>query len=147
LRKIPHILLFIIIMLLIGSIGLFLKQSLSQPEDRKIEVIARKFSFTPNRITVNRGDRLTIRLISQDVHHGMYIDGYELNTTAYPGSDGNISFHADRGGNYVFRCSVTCGELHPYMVGNLSVRPNTWFFVLLWSCLGLAAFVVRRVMP
>ncbi len=106
------------------------------------EIHAKKFSFTPNVITVNRGDTVRIRLLSEDVVHGIYIDGYDVHTSAYPGNDGSIRFVADKPGRFIFRCSITCGEFHPYMVGHLRVTPNTPYYVILATVLVAALFAV-----
>ncbi|MGB3701702.1 MAG: hypothetical protein WA997_10560, partial [Anaerolineales bacterium] len=45
-----------------------------------------------------------------------------------------ISFIADQSGSFRFRCSVTCGDLHPFMIGKLHVGTN----LLLWRGVGLA---------
>lgn len=111
-------------------------------EERLLEIRAKKFSYTPNIIKVNKGDVVKIRLISEDVHHGFYLDGYGVRTSAHPGQDGNLKFVADRTGRFSFRCSVTCGEFHPYMVGYLVVGPNSRFlvFVFLTIALGIVSF-------
>ncbi|MDP7491918.1 MAG: cupredoxin domain-containing protein [Candidatus Undinarchaeales archaeon] len=96
-------------------------------EERYIEVSGKTFSYTPGVIKVNEGDVVTIRLTSEDVHHGLFLDGYEVQTKAHPGQDGVITFVADKPGRFTFRCSVTCGEFHPYMVGHLYVEPNSPF--------------------
>ena len=106
-------------------------------EERLIEVKARKFSYTPNIIRVNKGDTVRIRLISEDVHHGMFIDGYGIKTSAHPGQDGSLKFVADKKGRFTFRCSVTCGEFHPYMTGYLVVEPNSRFFIYTLVTLGI----------
>ena len=98
-------------------------------EEKFFEIKAKKFSYTPNIIKVNKGDIVKIRLISEDVTHGLFIDGYGLNTSAHPGEDGNITFVADKTGRFSFRCSVTCGEFHPYMIGYLFVEPNSRFLI------------------
>lgn len=94
-------------------------------EEQFFEITAKKFSYTPETIRVKKGDSVTIRLMSEDVTHGLYLDGYGLETRAHPGQDGSISFVADKTGRFAFRCSVTCGEFHPYMVGFLVVDPNS----------------------
>ena len=103
-----------------------------------IELKAKKFSYTPYKITVNKGDEVTIRLLSEDVTHGFYLDGYGLQTKAHPGSVGVISFTADKTGRFTFRCSATCGEFHPYMVGVFIVRPNSTFLVFAAAILIIA---------
>lgn len=104
------------------------------PTDRHFRIEASSFQYTPEAITVNPGDHVTIDLAATDVVHGLYIDGYELNVTADPGQTASLSFVADRSGTFRFRCSVTCGALHPFMIGKLNVGSNE----LLWRGLGFA---------
>lgn len=110
--------------------------------ERAFELKARKFSYTPNIITVNKGDSVKIRLMSEDVHHGFFLDGYEVEMQAHPGQDGAVSFVADKPGRFNFRCSVTCGEFHPYMVGYFVVEPNSrlTFFIFLMIILAVLSF-------
>ena len=104
------------------------------PTDRHFRIEASSFQYTPEAITVNPGDHVTIDLAATDVVHGLYIDGYELNVTADPGQTASLSFVADRSGTFRFRCSVTCGALHPFMIVKLNVGSNE----LLWRGLGFA---------
>ena len=112
--------------------------SLSFAENKFFEVKAKKFSYTPNIIKVNKDDTVNIRLISEDVHHGFFLDGYELETSAYPGEEGSVKFVANKSGKFNFRCSVTCGEFHPYMIGYLIVGPNSRFFTFVGLTIVLA---------
>jgi heme/copper-type cytochrome/quinol oxidase subunit 2 len=107
---------------------------LSVPVDRLIRIDARSFEYTPGTIDVNPGDHVTLELVSHDVVHGLYIDGYDLNMTADPGQTARLSFVADRAGSFRFRCSTTCGVLHPFMIGKLNVGANDG----LWRAIGLA---------
>ncbi|MEW6202873.1 MAG: cupredoxin domain-containing protein [bacterium] len=106
-------------------------------KERLIEVKARKFSYTPNLIRISKGDTVHIRLISEDVHHGFFLDGYNIRTSAHPGQDGSLTFVANKTGRFSFRCSVTCGEFHPYMVGYLVVNPNSRFYAYLFLTIAL----------
>ncbi len=97
------------------------------PQERQITISASTFSFAPGTVRVNRGDTLLIHLESTDVVHGLYVDGYGVRTQAEPGRPGELRFVADRNGAFHFRCSVACGNLHPFMTGKLIVEPNlTW---------------------
>jgi cytochrome c oxidase subunit 2 len=118
-------------------------------EEQFFEITAKKFSYTPKTMRVSRGDEVTIRLLSEDVTHGLYLDGYRLETRAHPGLDGSISFIADKTGRFAFRCSITCGEFHPYMVGFLIVEPNTrlYGFAVLTLVIGfgsLLALIIKK---
>jgi plastocyanin len=107
----------------------------SAPTDRTIHIEARSFQYTPEAIHVNPGDRVTLELSSADYVHGLYLDGYDLNLVADPGQTARLTFTADRTGSFRMRCSVTCGALHPFMIGKFNVGSND----LLWRALGLAA--------
>lgn len=96
-----------------------------------IHVTARSFSFEPGIIHVSRGDRVIIELESLDATHGIYLDGYDLSVEAEPGHPARLTFTADRSGSFRFRCSVACGNLHPFMIGQLKVGPNIPFHVAL----------------
>jgi len=104
------------------------------PTDRRFHLEAHSFAYTPSTLTVNAGDRVTLELAAVDYVHGLYLDGYDLNLTAEPGHTERLTFVADKPGSFRFRCSVTCGALHPFMIGKLEVGPN-W---LLWRAVGLA---------
>lgn len=109
-----------------------------EPGERTIRVQASRYAFTPAEISVNSGDRVTIELTSNDVVHGLYIDGYDLQISADPGQVRTLTFTADRSGTFRLRCSVTCGDLHPFMIGKLRVGPNTVF----WRAAGLAIILL-----
>ncbi len=123
----------------------------TQPRGRRIAVEARKFGYTPARIHVNRGDTIVLSVSSRDVSHGFQLDGYPLDLIvrkgvmfqkkyAHPhGDDGkedwnrvaSVSFVADRPGKFIFRCTQTCGNLHPFMTGELIVGPNIPYYLFL----------------
>jgi heme/copper-type cytochrome/quinol oxidase subunit 2 len=104
-------------------------------------VEARSFEYSPSVITVARGDRLTIELVATDVMHGLFIDGYDQSITAEPGQTARLTLVADREGTFRIRCSVSCGPLHPFMVGKLNVGTN-W---LLWRAVGVALLAAIAV--
>lgn len=116
-------------------------------EERTVRVEVGDSAFEPAVIEVEPGDRVTLELVSTDVAHGLYLDGYDLQVEADPGTPGVIRFVADRPGVFRFRCSTTCGPLHPFMTGKLRVggRPLLWrggVAALVIALLGLVA--VRR---
>jgi len=99
----------------------------SAVEPRVITILAKRFVYTPSQIKVEKGELITIRLESLDVTHGLFMDGYGINIKARPGLIGKATFVADKPGRFTFRCSETCGEFHPYMVGFMEVTPNSRF--------------------
>ena len=133
-------------LLLIVALGVALIPAPSPsvaPADRHIRLDAASFAYSPSVISVNPGDRVTLDLSSTDVVHGLYLDGYGLSLTAEPGQTARLTFTADRPGSFRFRCSVTCGPLHPFMIGKLDVGPN-W---LLYRAIGLAMLAALAGLP
>jgi heme/copper-type cytochrome/quinol oxidase subunit 2 len=110
----------------------------TQPTERTFQIEASSYEFSPGVIQANPGDRVTIELTSMDVVHGLYLDGYDLQIDADPGQTETLTFIANRSGTFRFRCSVTCGDLHPFMIGKLHIGPN----ILLWRGLGLGAIAL-----
>jgi heme/copper-type cytochrome/quinol oxidase subunit 2 len=94
------------------------------PIERQIRIEASLFQFAPAEIQINPGDRVTVELVSSDVVHGFSLDGYDFALQADPGQTVTGTFVADKAGVFRFRCSVPCGNLHPFMIGKLQVGPN-----------------------
>jgi len=88
-------------------------------------VEASQYAYAPGELHVGAGDTVTIELVSTDVVHGLYVDGYGVSLEADPGQTASLTFVADRTGSFRFRCNVTCGALHPFMIGKLIVGSNT----------------------
>ena len=112
--------------------------ALAASDEQHFRIEASSFQFAPEAIHVNPGDHVTIDLVSTDVVHGLYIDGYDLSVTGDPGQTATLSFIADRSGSFRLRCSVTCGAMHPFMIGKLNVGSND----LLWRAIGLGVLAV-----
>ena len=98
------------------------------PQARTFRLDARQFAYSPSELYVNPGDTVTIQLVSTDVVHGLYVDGYDVSTQADPGQTSTLTFVANKSGSFRFRCNVTCGAMHPFMIGKLTVGENDWLF-------------------
>ena len=106
--------------------------------ERTVRLEASQYRFDPGVVRVNRGEKVTIELVATDVVHGLYLDGYALLLEADPGQTARVTFVADRAGTFRFRCSISCGAMHPFMIGKLQVGNNRLF----WSAIGLAMVAV-----
>ena len=93
-----------------------------------------QYEFAPGRVRVNAGDTVVLTLEADDVVHGFYLDGYGIQQRVEPGISQQVTFTADRRGKFRYRCSVSCGPMHPFMIGELIVGPNTFF----WRAVALA---------
>ncbi len=113
------------ILLVIAAMLVPLPFAASIPQTREIDVGARAFAYSPASIEVHRGDTVHLTLEAMDAAHGLSIDGYDVDLKAEPGQRAQATFVADKEGTYKFRCSLTCGPLHPFMVGEMQVDPES----------------------
>ena len=47
--------------------------AVATPDARVVEIHAKRFSFTPDTVTLQQGERVTIRLIADDRAHGLLV--------------------------------------------------------------------------
>lgn len=94
----------------------------TEPQTVIFDVSASQFSFTPNTLTVRKGDTVVINLSTVDVPHGFAVTdfGFSLSATT-PGQVVSGSFVADKAGTFTFFCNVSCGTGHGSMKGTLVV--------------------------
>lgn len=108
--------------------------AMAAPREHVVELDSRQFEFTPGRLRVNQGDTITFHLTASDVVHGFYLEGYGIDQRIEPGIAQEVTIVADRRGKFRYRCSVSCGPMHPFMIGELIVGPNA----PLWRAIGMA---------
>jgi heme/copper-type cytochrome/quinol oxidase subunit 2 len=117
------------------------------PQARQVTIRARAFAYDPSTLQFQPGDTVTITLESMDAAHGLSVDGYNVNIQAEPGKSAHVTFIADREGKFKLRCSVTCGALHPFMLGEMVVEPDLPFaraiVATLIAAVGALAFFWR----
>ena len=85
--------------------------------------------INPERITVNKGDKVTLHMTNleraQDETHGFTIDNYDQHASLEPGETTTLEFVADREGVFPYYCTEFCSALHLEMMGYLMVKdPN-----------------------
>jgi nitrous-oxide reductase len=82
--------------------------------------------INPERITVNKGDEVTIHLTNleraQDETHGFTVDHYNIHASLEPGETSTLKFTADIEGVFPYYCTEFCSALHLEMMGYLMVK-------------------------
>jgi nitrous-oxide reductase len=85
--------------------------------------------INPERITVNKGDKVTLHMTNleraQDETHGFTIDNYNQHASLEPGETVTLEFTADMEGVFPYYCTEFCSALHLEMMGYMMVKdPN-----------------------
>ena len=97
------------------------KQATSQSEEKVIRIKAKKFEFSPNTITLKRGEPVVFELTSEDRKHGFNLKEFGIRTEVTPSEPTRLQFTPDKTGEFTFSCDVVCGGGHADMFGKLVV--------------------------
>jgi cytochrome c oxidase subunit II len=89
---------------------------------KHIEIVASRFSFSPNEITVKKGDPVTITVRSADVTHGLVIEELGLRTNAIKkGQPEDLTLVPETAGTFQGKCAHFCGKGHGSMTFTVHV--------------------------
>jgi|SRR3989338_5010791 len=91
-------------------------------ETKEFNITAKKWEFSPDKIEVNKGDKVILNIKSVDVSHGISLVNFKINEFLEPNQEIKIEFIADKKGRFNFFCNVFCGSGHSGMNGVLVVR-------------------------
>jgi cytochrome c oxidase subunit II len=92
------------------------------PTTKEFDLIAKKWVFEPDTITVNQGDTVILHIESVDVKHGISISAFGVREDLNVGEIVDIEFVADKKGTFPLICSVWCGSGHSNMKSSLVVE-------------------------
>ncbi len=101
-----------------GTIGI---AASAQPREQVIKVLARRFTFTPNQITLKQGVPVVFELTTADVLMGFSLPDFQVRTDVIPGKVAKLRFVPDKLGTFTFLCDIFCGSGHETMNGTLTV--------------------------
>jgi cytochrome c oxidase subunit 2 len=105
----------ILMVALIATIACARLMSRAQETPRRIEIVAKRFNFTPSEITLKKGEPVILVLTSKDVQHGLKLDAFNKVVTAKKGETNQVEFTPNEAGTFVAQCAVFCGSGHGSM--------------------------------
>ncbi len=116
----------IVVMMLGVALALPAASSQEEPSSdlsvAEIQVAARKYKFTPNVITVKKGQLVRLIITAEDRDHGFRLKDFDIKQRLVKGAPTTIEFTPQEAGTFDFKCSVRCGLRHGKMKGKLVVE-------------------------
>jgi len=97
--------------------------SLSAAQDappREISITAKRFEFTPNQITLKRGEPVTLHVSALDRDHGFYQKDLKIDLDLSPEHESVVTITPEKAGRFVAICDHFCGSGH----GNMKMVIN-----------------------
>ena len=105
---------------IMSGFALYVRANALQAE-REIHITAKKFEFTPDTITLKKGEPVVLVLSSQDRKHGFNLRAFGIRADVNAGGTARIRFVPNKTGTFPFSCDVFCGEGHEDMTGTMVV--------------------------
>jgi len=93
----------------------------AQGQPQRIEISAKRFSYSPGEITVKKGQPVVLVLKSLDVPHGLRIRDFGVDIKVKAGETAEATFTPDKVGDFTGHCSVFCGSGHGSMTFTVHV--------------------------
>ena len=106
--------------LLLGAATIGLRAA-AQPGEQVIKILARRFTYTPNKLSLKRGVPVVLELTSADVLMGFNVPDFYVRADIIPGQAARVRLVPDKVGTFTFLCDIFCGSGHETMTGTITV--------------------------
>ena len=80
-----------------------------------VEITAKRFAFSPDKITLKKGQTAKLRLHSEDVTHGFFLRALKLDETIPAGQTAEATVTPQTAGTFTTICDHFCGANHGNM--------------------------------
>ena len=101
--------------------GWLTRRVLAAEQPQVIEIKAKKYEFSPSKITLKKGAPVVLRLSSEDRAHGFLVKPLGVDADIEPGQVTDLAITPDATGEYAVICDHYCGLGHGNMMMTLTV--------------------------
>jgi cytochrome c oxidase subunit 2 len=82
---------------------------------RVVTITAKRFEFSPNQITLKRGETVKLQLKTEDVTHGFFMKALGIDSDITPGETTELTLTPQIAGKFTTICDHFCGAGHGNM--------------------------------
>ncbi len=107
-------------LVIIGMTAVALRLYAQESQSRVVTISAKRFEFTPNQITLKRGEPVTLRVSAEDRDHGFYQKDLKIDLDLKPDHASVVTITPEKTGRFVAICDHFCGSGH----GNMKMVIN-----------------------
>jgi len=93
----------------------------AQSKPRVIPIVARKFTYDPQELTLKLNEPVIFHLTTLDVVMGFSVPDFGVRGTIIPGQTTEVAMTPTKAGEFTFLCDVFCGSGHENMDGTMRV--------------------------
>lgn len=102
----------------VATIGV---RAATQPKEKVIKIVARRWTYTPNQLTLKKGIPVVLELTTVDVLMGFSVPDFQIRADIVPGKVSRVRLLPDKVGTFAFLCDIFCGSGHETMDGTIAV--------------------------
>src|ERR1700681_1800731 len=106
--------------LLLGAATFGLRAA-AQPEEQVIKILARRFTYTPNKLNLKKGVPVVLELTNADALMGFSAPDFDVRADIIPGQVAKVRLAPNKAGTFTFLCAVFCGSSNETMNRTLTV--------------------------
>jgi heme/copper-type cytochrome/quinol oxidase subunit 2 len=86
-----------------------------------VKLVAQRYHFTPDKITLKRGQPVVLAIASVDFVHGFKVPALDIRVDLPPGTVTEVRLTPQKSGKFDFLCDNFCGSGHEDMSGSIVV--------------------------
>ena len=90
-----------------------------------VVITAKRFEFSPNEVTLTKGEPVTIRLVATDTAHGLLVKPLGIDLDASPNTPDEVTITPGEEGTFTAICDHFCGVGHGNMKMKFVVRSRS----------------------
>ena len=103
-------------MVCLGALAMFTSVKPLHADDVPvIEITAKRFAFSPDKITLKKGQTVKLRLHSEDVTHGFFLRPLKIDEEIPAGQTTELTLTPQVAGSFTTICDHFCGANHGNM--------------------------------
>ena len=91
-------------------------------QPRVVDIQAKRFEFTPNHITLKRGETVTLRVSALDRDHGLLQQDLGIDLDLEPERAAEVTITPQTAGHFTAICDDFCGSGHGNMKMTIDVE-------------------------
>lgn len=105
----------------LSSVGAYVAAQAAPPKEKVIKITAKRFTFTPEHITLKKGVPVVFEFRTLDVFMGFNLPDFNVRADIVPDKAVRLRLVPDKTGTFIFLCDVFCGAGHEKMSGEITV--------------------------
>ena len=107
--------------LLFGFIATYVAAQSAHANEKVIKITAKRFDYTPGKLTLKKGEPVVLELSTSDVLMGFNLPDFNVRADIVPDKVVQVRFVPDKTGTFTFVCDIFCGTKHEEMNGTITV--------------------------